>query len=272
MQASARFSSSAAFRKVIAGVSSATTRSCYRTSRWKAHAAPLPAQEPPLKGQKRATKQERKVRIMEFVESYRASNEGKFPTIKNIRQQIGGGHYTVYEVLSEMKYNHTKLQLGNPKAAPLQGTVEVTEHPMQKVEARVLESQVSEQSMAEDDAEVAQHQGTVEVSENSLPMNKGKVDQFQGTESESFKDRMDKPDPGNQQREIEANKFNLKNSEKSLDANASNESDKSGSDLANEEKTHARDDNPKHEESANTGLLGSLKSFAYGIRNFWKNM
>jgi hypothetical protein len=50
----------------------------------------------------------------------------------------------------------------------------------------------------------------------------------------------DKPDPGNQQREIEANKFNLKNSEKSLDANASNESDKSGSDLANEEKTHAR--------------------------------
>ena len=53
---------------MIAGVSSATTRSCYRTSRGKAHAAPLPAQEPPLKGQKRATKQERKVRIMEFVE------------------------------------------------------------------------------------------------------------------------------------------------------------------------------------------------------------
>ena len=94
----------------------------------------------------------------------------------------------MYEVLSEMKYNHAKLQLGNPKAAPLQGTVEVTEHPMQKVEARVLESQVSEQSMAEDDAEVAQHQGTVEISENSLPKDEGKVDQFQGTESESFKD------------------------------------------------------------------------------------
>ena len=120
--------------------------------------------------------------------SYRASNEGKFPTITNIRQQIGGSHYTVYEVLSEMKYNHAKLQLGNPKSAPLQGTVEVTEHPMQKVEARVLESQVSEQSMAKDDAEVSQHQGTVEVSENSLPKDEGKVDQLQGTESESFKD------------------------------------------------------------------------------------
>jgi len=50
----------------------------------------------------------------------------------------------------------------------------------------------------------------------------------------------DKPDPGNQQREIEANKFNLKNSEKSLDANASNASDESGSDMTNEAKTHAR--------------------------------
>jgi hypothetical protein len=34
----------------------------------KAHAARLPAQEPPLKGQKRATMQEKKVRIMEVVE------------------------------------------------------------------------------------------------------------------------------------------------------------------------------------------------------------
>ena len=91
-------------------------------------------------------------------------------------------------VIQEMVYNHAKLPLDNPKPAPRQVTVEVTEHLMQKDEARVLESQVSEQSMAEDDAEVAQHQGTVEISENSLPKDEGKVDQFQGTESESFKD------------------------------------------------------------------------------------
>jgi hypothetical protein len=123
----------------------------------------------------------------------------------------------VREVLQEMVFNHAKLPLDNPKAAPLQGTDEVAEHPMQKDEARVLENQ-GILEVPEDDAEMAQRQGTVEVYENSLPKDEGKVDQFQGTESESFKD------------------------------------------------------NPKLEEAANTGLFGSLKSFAYGIRNFWKNM
>lgn len=319
MQASARLSYSVASRKVIAGVSIASPRSCYRTSRGKAHAAPLPAQEPPPKGQKRITKQERRVRIVEFVENYRASNEGKFPTVKNICQQIGGGYYAVRELLQEMKYNHAKLPLGNAKAAPLQTTVEVTEHPMPKDEARVVESQgileVSEHSMPKDDAEVAQPQGTAEVFEHFLSKDEGKVAQCQGTfhfpehsrpkddsgktarhdmdTSETCKtadapalsdltenegilsdqtESEDKPDPGNQQREIEANKFDLKNFEKNLNANDSNASDQSGSDMVNEAKTHARGDNPKLEESANTGLLGSLRSFAYGIRNFWKNM
>jgi len=166
--------------------------------------------------------QERKALIVEFVENYRASNEGKFPTVTNTRQQIGGSYYTVRDVLQEMVYNHAKLPLDNPKPAPLQETDEVTKHPMQRDEDRVLESheilEVPDQSMAEDDAEVGQRQGTAEVYENFLPKDEGKVDQFQGRESESFKD------------------------------------------------------NPKLEESANTGLLGSLKSFAYGIRDFWKNM
>jgi hypothetical protein len=35
-----------------------------------------------------------------------------------------------------------------------------------------------------------------------------------------------------------------------------------------------REHNPKHEpeESTSTGLFGSLKSFAYGLRNFWKKL
>ncbi|WVZ80023.1 hypothetical protein U9M48_027541 [Paspalum notatum var. saurae] len=96
MQSSTRLSSSAAvFRKVIVGVSTATTRSCYRTSRGKAHAVPLPAQEPPQKPQKRIPLQKRRAKIMEFVENYRASNDGKFPTMRNTRQQVRGRHYTL---------------------------------------------------------------------------------------------------------------------------------------------------------------------------------
>jgi hypothetical protein len=54
---------------VIAGVGSTITRSCYRAFREKAHVAPLSAQElPPPKGQKRISKQERRVMIEEFVD------------------------------------------------------------------------------------------------------------------------------------------------------------------------------------------------------------
>ena len=56
------------------------------------------------------------------------------------------------EVLQELKYNCTKLPLGNAKAAPLQGTVEVAEHARPK-----------------DEALVAQLEGTPEFSEHSRP-------------------------------------------------------------------------------------------------------
>ena len=56
------------------------------------------------------------------------------------------------EVLQELKYNYTKLPLGNAKEAPLQGTVEVAEHARPK-----------------DEALVAQLKGTPEFSEHSRP-------------------------------------------------------------------------------------------------------
>jgi len=58
----------------------------------------------------------------------------------------------VREVLQELKYNCTKLPLGNAKEAPLQGTVEVAEHARPK-----------------DEALVAQLKGTPEFSEHSRP-------------------------------------------------------------------------------------------------------
>nr|ACG35379.1 hypothetical protein [Zea mays] len=272
MQASARLSYSVASRKVIAGVSIASPRSCYRTSRGKAHAAPLPAQEPPPKGQKRITKQERRVRIVEFVENYRASNE--------------------------VEVTEHPMPKDEARVVESQGILEVSEHSMPKDDAEVAQPQgtaeVFEHFLSKDEGKVAQCQGTFHFPEHSRPKDdSGKTARHDMDTSETCKtadapalsdltenegilsdqtESEDKPDPGNQQREIEANKFDLKNFEKNLNANDSNASDQSGSDMVNEAKTHARGDNPKLEESANTGLLGSLRSFAYGIRNFWKNM
>ncbi|KAM3242454.1 hypothetical protein ACQJBY_054857 [Aegilops geniculata] len=128
MQAFARLSSPAASRKVISGVSGAVTRPCYRTWRWKAHAAPLSAADPP-KGKKREyiSKNERKARMKEFIEGYQASNDGRFPTMQMIRQSVGGGHYTIRDVLSEVKYNQIKFPFDKSKAAQLQETAEGAE-------------------------------------------------------------------------------------------------------------------------------------------------
>ncbi|KAF7085035.1 hypothetical protein CFC21_088525 [Triticum aestivum] len=128
MQAFARLSSPAASRKVVLGVSGAVTRPCYRTWRWKAHAAPLSAPDPP-KGKKREwiSKNERKARMKEFIEGYQASNDGRFPTMQMIRQSVGGGHYTIRDVLSEVKYNQIKFPFDKSKAAQLQETAEGAE-------------------------------------------------------------------------------------------------------------------------------------------------
>ncbi|XP_066328050.1 uncharacterized protein [Miscanthus floridulus] len=249
---------------MIAGVSSATTRSCYRTSRGKAHAAPLPAQEPPPKGRKRISMQERRALIVEFVENYRASNEGKFPTIiTNICDQIGGSFYTVRPVLQEMVYNHAKLPLDNPKTAPRQVTVEVTEHLMQKDEAWLKDRFLSipRPRMMLKWLTSCKRRKPEWLKDRFLSIPRPRMmlkwlTTCKRMNPEWLKDKfLSIPRP-----RMMLKWLNFKEQFKFLSI------------PKDEGKVLCREDNPKLEESANTGLLGSLKSFAYGIRNFWKNM
>ncbi|KAM3388288.1 hypothetical protein ACQJBY_010830 [Aegilops geniculata] len=105
MHASARFSSSfASSRKAIADISDAVARSSYRPLCGKKHLGSLSAQDPP-KAQKRLTKGERRARVEEFVENYRASHEGKFPSATYVRKQVGGSYYVSWALLQELEYN-----------------------------------------------------------------------------------------------------------------------------------------------------------------------
>ncbi|KAE8795021.1 hypothetical protein D1007_30221 [Hordeum vulgare] len=107
MHASARFFySSASSRKVIADISDAVARSSYRPLRGKKHLASLSAQDPP-RVQKRLTKEERRARVVEFVENYRASHKGKFPSATYVRKQVGGSYYVSWALLQELEYNST---------------------------------------------------------------------------------------------------------------------------------------------------------------------
>ncbi|XP_062222647.1 uncharacterized protein LOC133921687 [Phragmites australis] len=312
MQASLRLSSHAATKRVVAGVSSKITRSCYRTSRGKAHAAPLSAQEPPPKGQKRVTKQERRIRIEEFVEKYKASNEGKFPTITNVRQHVGGSHYTVREIVQELEYNNAKSPLVNIKAAQVQGSAEFAEHARPKDDngknpsnCEAFKSTVDGELISQEDAttsteiiEKAETWRSVGSSHSNAETEPAKQDLntsetiknangptlFNQTESDSMQVLTNEPslslgveaksDSGNQQGETDANKLDLDDTENFMNARESTVSDQSGSDNVIKSNMRDREHGPKHEleESTNTGLLGSLKSFAYGIRNFWKKL
>uniref|UniRef100_A0ACD5YVF7 Uncharacterized protein n=1 Tax=Avena sativa TaxID=4498 RepID=A0ACD5YVF7_AVESA len=146
MQALARLSSASASRRVISGVSGAVTRPSYRTWRGKAHAALLSSQDPPT-GRKRefVPKKERKARIEEFIEIYQTSNDGKFPTIQMIRQHVGGGHYTVRDVLQEVKYNQIKFPFDRSKIAQLHETDECADQ--SKLEEESGNSSLNPQSI-----------------------------------------------------------------------------------------------------------------------------
>ncbi|EMS58731.1 hypothetical protein TRIUR3_11620 [Triticum urartu] len=88
----------------IADVSDAVARSSYRPLCGKKHLGSPSAQDPP-KVQKRLTKEERRDRVEEFVENYRASHEGKFPSATYVRKQVGGSYYVLWALLQELEYN-----------------------------------------------------------------------------------------------------------------------------------------------------------------------
>ncbi|OEL14368.1 hypothetical protein BAE44_0024615 [Dichanthelium oligosanthes] len=235
---------------------------------------------------------------------FRASNDGKFPSASNVRQHIGGSYYTVRELLQELEYNHTKLPLGNAKAAPLQGTVEAAEHFSPKESSGEIQV-VDDGLISQKDA--ATSTGIVEKTETwkyvgsshhnveteAAKHNLNTSETFKTADGPTLSDQSEsesmkvitnkssvslgmeaKSDPENQQRETEANKLPMKNTEKFLNTSESSVSDQSGSEKVIEANVHDREHNPKHEpeDSTSTGLFGSLKSFAYGIRNFWRKL
>ncbi|KAL6911741.1 hypothetical protein ACP4OV_000546 [Aristida adscensionis] len=321
MQASARLAAAAASRRAIAGVSGTIARPCYRSSRCKAHAAPLSAQEPPPKGPKRLSKQERRVRIEEFVEKYKLSNEGRFPTITTVRQHVGGSHYTIREIIQELEYNQTKLPLDVAKSAQVKGKNEFPEH-SRSTDDKGVNSHACETFESNKDVDgilISQegvtisneimektetcslvgssHQSaeteptkkdlyTAETSKNSdgttlsgVTGNES-IDVLKNKPSISFGVET-KSDAGNQQWKQEANRLDLNNTEQSMNSSETTVSDQSAGDKVIQTSIldSDRENNPKHEheqsneeEPKQTGLLGSLKSLAFGIRSFWRKL
>lgn len=55
------------------------------------------------KGGRRKTREERRTMIKSFVEKYKTSNKGDFPSITLTHKEVGGSYYTVREIMRELK-------------------------------------------------------------------------------------------------------------------------------------------------------------------------
>lgn len=58
------------------------------------------------KGGRRKTREERHTMIKSFVEKYKTSNKGDFPSISLTHKEVGGSYYTVREIMRELKQEH----------------------------------------------------------------------------------------------------------------------------------------------------------------------
>ncbi|KAK9697056.1 hypothetical protein RND81_08G012100 [Saponaria officinalis] len=54
---------------------------------------------------KRIPKAERKAMVYDYVNKYRMKNAGKFPGVKDTKNQVGGSFYTIRDILQELKHN-----------------------------------------------------------------------------------------------------------------------------------------------------------------------
>lgn len=58
------------------------------------------------KGGRRKTREERHTMVKSFVEKYKTSNKGDFPSITLTLKEVGGSYYTVREIMRELKQEH----------------------------------------------------------------------------------------------------------------------------------------------------------------------
>ncbi|OMO60912.1 hypothetical protein COLO4_33681 [Corchorus olitorius] len=81
------------------------------------YAAPLPSETPK---HKRVSKDERRAMIESFINSYRSTNAGKFPSVSAINKEVGGGYYVVRKIAQELEHK-SKICSSNSSIENLSG-------------------------------------------------------------------------------------------------------------------------------------------------------
>ncbi|KAF5730405.1 hypothetical protein HS088_TW20G00778 [Tripterygium wilfordii] len=82
-------------------------------SRGRSYAASVPSDLPkPQAVRKRVSRCERQAMVEAYVNKYRGTHAGNFPTASNAKKQVGGCYYVVKKIIQELEYK-SKMSLSN---------------------------------------------------------------------------------------------------------------------------------------------------------------
>ncbi|KAF5184689.1 hypothetical protein FRX31_025721 [Thalictrum thalictroides] len=193
----------------------------------------------PQRGPKRVSKHERRAMLKAFVDKYRASNSGKYPTPSAAQKQVGGCYYVVKKILQEIEYNSQKSSviISTTNEAPFEKEVPQEECPPFPEAKEILSSATgadltsSAQSLGLKDDSQAVATTNLDMDEATSSINQAKEETLGAIEMSFSKDALNPKTP----------------------VNASN---------ADED----------HSPPKRATVWGNLKSFADGIINMWRKM
>ncbi|PIA35338.1 hypothetical protein AQUCO_03500021v1 [Aquilegia coerulea] len=116
--------SSLIYKRVFTHISNASNTPCCRPTSF-------PSSSTPQTLPKRVSKHQRRTMLKAFVDKYRASNQGKYPTPSAARKQVGGSYYVVKKILQEIEYNSQRstVVLNTINEAPFEKVVPQEECP-----------------------------------------------------------------------------------------------------------------------------------------------
>ncbi|XP_023520102.1 uncharacterized protein LOC111783410 [Cucurbita pepo subsp. pepo] len=129
--------SNCSFEHSISGLKSAFTRKevdnfVPTPNAWwlgRSYAASVASDVPrPEKGRKKVSKQDRRAMVESFVDKYKASNTGKFPSVSDTKKQVGGSFYTIRKILQELQNESTMTSLMRESKKSFRET-EIKENP-----------------------------------------------------------------------------------------------------------------------------------------------
>ncbi|KAF7129705.1 hypothetical protein RHSIM_Rhsim10G0138900 [Rhododendron simsii] len=203
------------------------------------------------KGRKRVSKDERKEMVLSFVNKYRATNAGKFPTVSEARNQVGGSYYVIRKIVQELEYQSTISSMNTRHDMKLRKVV---------VKVHVTSKRVKEvPGINEDVKTVAGYNAEHGTSDECSTSERRHISE--GGAEGDIHQRPEKPEHGVNERSHSDAVLDLDVPEtKSEQYQQSSESDKF---------SRALSEKQNEELSKKPSVWGNLKTLADGIMKMW---